>query len=116
MADISRRSLFGALAALVTVPVLAVAKPSKKRTFGHITVNSCAAHGFASSHARVCLNGVDVTKSLRPIIEADDERGFIVRYARDEHGRMYAGSDGRIGRETIYGKVEISVREGGWLV
>lgn len=54
--------------------------------------------------AVIYLNGSEITG----VITADEERGFILRYMRDEQGRIRVdGNEART--EKLYGKVQIEI-------
>lgn len=58
--------------------------------------------GHWSRGVRVTLNGIEV----REIFTVDDERGEIVRLARDEFGNILIDGDDVV-HETLHGRVEI---------
>lgn len=113
----------------VCVPTLAIVGDDgpevvtlpKRPPYGHVTVENCFEKtGRSSVHARVYLNGVDMTpREQGGVQEADDVHGFIVRYARrlpalpggHPRGGYYLGPDGKLACETVYGHVEIRFME-----
>ena len=58
-------------------------------------------------YVRVFLDGVDITTT--DVVFADDESGIVIRYKRDEDGKLRPGPDGDLEEVTVVGKVEFVV-------
>ena len=106
MADISRRSMFGTLAAIAVAPSAALATKSAGK-FGMLTVEEASYRGIRE-RTRVLVNDIDVT-DLYTIIAADDVEGYILCYARDKSGGLRPDGRGNLTMMRIDGKVEIRV-------
>lgn len=110
---LNRRRLLQSLVALAVAPFARLAR-LPPQTYGHVTVANCEAKGLPRRRVRVSFNGEEMVGSEAlqqkhgSILEADDERGFIVRYARNEHGGKYLDTlTGRLATERLDGHVEI---------
>lgn len=92
-----RREMFGALAGLFTLPVLAHASKTQIEKLGPMTPDRYQ-NGFKQSGYRIFAGNEDITDRCRYV---DDIEQIAICHLRDENGNLYLDESNEIATETI---------------